>query len=62
VTILRGNGRRIETGEALRTPGPRIAQTASGWVFVVDYGGMGIHQVFDNGRTSLFVDGLSSPR
>ncbi|PDV90153.1 hypothetical protein CO652_01745 [Rhizobium sp. H4] len=61
VTIVRGDGRRIETGEALRTPGPGIAQTASGRVFVVDYGGTGIHEVFDDGRTSLFVDGLSSP-
>jgi hypothetical protein len=61
VTIVRGDGRRIETGEALRTPGPGIAQTASGLVFVVDYGGTGIHEVFDDGRTSLFVDGLSSP-
>ncbi|MFG1179299.1 NHL repeat-containing protein [Xanthobacter versatilis] len=61
VTILRGDGRRIETGEALRTPGPGIAQTASGRVFVVDYGGTGIHEVSDDGRTSLFVDGLSSP-
>ncbi|WP_222141418.1 hypothetical protein [Rhizobium croatiense] len=58
---MRGDGRRIETGEALRTPGPGIAQTASGRVFVVDYGGTGIHEVFDDGRTSLFVDGLSSP-
>ncbi|WP_374254155.1 NHL repeat-containing protein [Xanthobacter sp.] len=61
VTILRGDGRRIETGEALRTPGPGIAQTAGGRVFVVDYGGTGIYEVFGDGRTSLFVDGLSSP-
>jgi sugar lactone lactonase YvrE len=61
VTILRGDGRRIETREALRTPGPGIVQTASGRVFVVDYGGTGIHEVFEVGHTSLFVDGLSSP-
>ncbi len=61
VTIVRGDGRRVETGEALRTPGPGIAQTADGRVFVVDYGGTGIHEVFDDGRTNLFVDGLSSP-
>lgn len=61
VTILRGDGQRIETGEALRTPGPGIAQTANGRVFVVDYGGTSIHEVFDDGRTALFADGLSSP-
>lgn len=61
ITILRGDGRRIETGEALRTPGPGIAQTESGRVFVVDYGGTAIHEVFDDGRTALFADGLSSP-
>ncbi len=61
VTIVRGDGSRIETGEALRTPGPGIAQTSSGRVFVVDYGGTGIHEIFEDGRTSLFVDGLSNP-
>ncbi|KXF74673.1 hypothetical protein ATN84_22525 [Paramesorhizobium deserti] len=61
VTIVRGDGRRFETGEVLRTPGPGIAQTASGRIFVVDYGGTGIHEVFDDGRVSLFADGLSSP-
>lgn len=61
ITILRGDGRRIETGEALRTPGPGIAQTPEGRVFVVDYGGTSIHEVFDDGRTVLLADGLSSP-
>lgn len=61
VTILRGDGQRIETGDALRTPGPGIAQTEGGRVFVVDYGGTAIHEVFDDGRTALFADGLSSP-
>lgn len=61
ITILRGNGERIETGEALRTPGPGIAQTESGRVFVVDYGGTAIHEVFNDGRTALFAEGLSSP-
>jgi sugar lactone lactonase YvrE len=61
ITILRRDGQRIETGEALRTPGPGIAQTPSGRVFVVDYGGTAIHEVFDDGRTALFADGLSSP-
>ena len=61
ITILRGDGQRIETGESLRTPGPGIVQTQSGRVFVVDYGGTAIHEVFDDGRTALFADGLSSP-
>lgn len=49
ITILRGDGRRMETGEALRTPGPGIAQTDGGRVFVVDYGGTAIHEVFADG-------------
>lgn len=61
VTILRGDGKRIETGRSLRTPGPGIAQTANGRVFVVDYGGTAIHEVFADGTTVPFADGLSSP-
>lgn len=61
ITILRGDGQRMETGEALRTPGPGIAQTRDGRVFVVDYGGTAIHEILDDGRTVLFADGLSSP-
>ncbi|EGY24481.1 NHL repeat family protein [Desulfovibrio sp. A2] len=61
ITILRGDGRRLETGEALRSPGAGIAQTRDGRVFVVDYGGTAVHEVFDDGRTELFADGLSSP-
>ncbi len=61
ITILSGDGRRTETGESLRSPGPGIAQTPGGRVFVVDYGGTTISEVFADGRVVTFADGLSSP-
>lgn len=61
VTILRGDGHRIETGDGLRAPGAGMAITSAGRIFVVDYGGTTIAEVFADGRMATFADGLPSP-
>lgn len=61
VTILRPDGSRIEAGEAFRTPGPGVATTRGGRVFVVDYGGTTIREVLADGQSRVVADGLRSP-
>ncbi len=61
VTILRPDGSRIEAGEAFGTPGPGVAMTASGRVFVVDYGGTTVREILPDGRSRVVADGLKSP-
>lgn len=61
VTIIRPDGTRVEAGSALATPGPGIAVTRQGRVFVVDYGGTAIHEILPDGRSRAIAGGLRSP-
>lgn len=61
VTILRPDGSRIEAGQDFRTPGPGVAITRTGRVFVVDYGGTTVREILMSGGSRVFADGLSSP-
>lgn len=61
VTILRPDGQRIEAGEAFGTPGPGVAMTRDGRVFVVDYGGTTERGILSDGRSRAVADGLRSP-
>lgn len=61
VTIIRPDGTRIEAGGEFRTPGPGVAMTKGGRVFVVDYGGTTVREILSNGQSRAVADGLSSP-
>lgn len=61
VTIIRPDGTRIEAGKAFTTPGPGVAITKDGRVFVVDYGGTTVREIFSNGESRSVADGLRSP-
>lgn len=61
VTILRPDGSRIEAGEAFGTPGPGVAMTKDGRVFVVDYGGTTVREILPDGKSRVVADGLRSP-
>lgn len=61
VTIMRPDGSRLEAGEAFRTPGPGVAMTKGGRVFVVDYGGTTVREILPNGQSRVVADGLRSP-
>lgn len=61
VTIIRPDGTRIEAGKAFGTPGPGIAITKDGRVFVVDYGGTTVREILSNGESRSVADGLRSP-
>jgi len=61
VTIVRPDGSRLEAGQAFRKPGPGVASTRDGRVFVVDYGGTTVREILPDGRSRLTVDGLPSP-
>lgn len=61
VTILRPDGSRIEAGGAFATPGPGVAVTKDGRVFVVDYGGTTVREILPDGRSRAVADGLRSP-
>jgi sugar lactone lactonase YvrE len=61
VTILRPDGTRIEAGQDFRTPGPGIAMTGTGRVFVVDYGGTTVREILMEGGSRAIADGFSSP-
>ncbi|MHC1551619.1 NHL repeat-containing protein [Phyllobacterium sp. K27] len=61
VTIVRPDGSRIRTDEAFSTPGPGVAMTASGRVFVVDYGGTTVREILPDGKSRAVADGLRSP-
>lgn len=61
VTIIRPDGTRIEAGKAFRTPGPGVAITKEGRVFVVDYGGTTVREILSNGESRSVADGLNSP-
>lgn len=61
VTIVRPDGSRIEAGEAFGTPGPGVAMTRGGRVFVVDYGGTTVREILPNGESRALADGLRSP-
>lgn len=61
ITIVRPDGSRIQTGEALGAPGPGVAMTTNGRVFVVDYGGTTIQEISPDGELHVVADGLKSP-
>lgn len=61
VTIIRPDGTRIEAGKAFGTPGPGVAITKDGRVFVVDYGGTTVKEILSNGESRSVADGLRSP-
>ncbi|YBV94556.1 NHL repeat-containing protein (plasmid) [Phyllobacteriaceae bacterium JZ32] len=61
VTIVRPDGSRVEAGEAFGTPGPGVAMTKGGRVFVVDYGGTTVREILSNGQSRVIADGLRSP-
>ncbi|RCS21793.1 hypothetical protein DUT91_21665 [Phyllobacterium salinisoli] len=61
VTILRPDGSRIEAGDAFQTPGPGVAMTRGGRVFVVDYGGTTVREILSDGKSRVVADGLRSP-
>ncbi len=61
VTIIRPDGTRIEAGEAFATPGPGVAITKEGRVFVVDYGGTTVREILPSGESRIVADGLRSP-
>ncbi|WP_186417433.1 hypothetical protein [Bosea sp. CS1GBMeth4] len=61
VTILRPDGARIEAGGAFATPGPGVAVTKDGRVFVVDYGGTTVREILPDGRSRAVAEGLRSP-
>lgn len=61
VTILRPDGTRIEAGAAFNTPGPGVAMTKDGRVFVVDYGGTTVREILPDGQSRAVADGLRSP-
>ena len=61
VTIIRPDGTRLEAGAAFATPGPGIAMTKAGRVFIVDYGGTTVHEILSNGQSRVVADGLKSP-
>lgn len=61
VTIVRPDGTRIEAGRDFRTPGPGVAMTKGGRVFVVDFGGTTVREILSNGQSRAVAEGLSSP-
>lgn len=61
VTIVRPDGTRIEAGAAFSTPGPGVAMTKNGRVFVVDYGGTTVREVLPTGQSRAVAEGLISP-
>ncbi|RVU38104.1 hypothetical protein EOI86_02025 [Hwanghaeella grinnelliae] len=61
VTILRPDGTRVEAGQEFRTPGPGVAMTKTGRVFVVDYGGTTVREILMDGGSKPLAGGLSSP-
>ncbi|MFC3058534.1 NHL repeat-containing protein [Paenirhodobacter populi] len=61
VTVLRPDGTRIEAGQDIATPGPGIAQTEDGRVFVVDYGNTTVREILMSGGSRVLADGFSSP-
>jgi glucose/arabinose dehydrogenase len=61
VTIIRPDGQRIEAGAAFGTPGPGVAMTKEGRVFVVDYGGTTVREILPDGQSRAVADGLKSP-
>lgn len=61
VTVLRPDGTRIEAGQDFATPGPGIAQTKDGRVFVVDYGSTTVREILIRGGSRVLADGFSSP-
>lgn len=61
VTIIRPDGTRIEAGKDFGTPGPGVAITKEGRVFVVDYGGTTVREILSNGASRSIADGLRSP-
>lgn len=61
VTIIQPDGTRVEAGKAFATPGPGVAITKEGRVFVVDYGGTTVREILSNGKSRSVADGLKSP-
>lgn len=61
VTILRPDGTRIEAGQDFNTPGPGIAMTQTGRVFIVDYGGTAVREILMDGGSRVVAEGFSSP-
>lgn len=61
ITIIAPDGRRTEVNGGMERPGPGMALTASGRVFVADYGGTTVKEVLPGGGLRTAVSGLSSP-
>lgn len=61
VTIVKPDGTRIEAGQSFKTPGPGVAMSRDGRVYVVDYGGTTVREVFGDGHSCAVADGLRSP-
>lgn len=61
VTIIRPDGSRVEAGRAFQTPGPGVAITKEGRVFVVDYGGTTVREILSSGESRPAAEGLRSP-
>lgn len=61
VTVIQPDGSRREVGQSFRTPGPGVAATPDGRVFVVDYGGTTVREILADGQSRAVADGLSSP-
>ena len=61
VTVVRPDGARIEAGADFATPGPGVAMTGDGRVFVVDYGGTTVREIMPDGSSRAVADGLTSP-
>lgn len=61
VTIIRPDATRIEAGKEFRTPGPGVAITKEGRVFMVDYGGTTVREILLSGESRSVADGLRSP-
>jgi hypothetical protein len=60
ITIMRPDRSRIEVG-GFATPGPGVAMTMDGRVFVVDYGGTTVREILPDGGMRIVADGLKSP-
>lgn len=60
VTIVRPDRGRIDVS-GFATPGPGVAMTTDGRVFVVDYGGTTVREILSDGNTRVVASGLKSP-
>ncbi len=61
VSYATSDGRARTVSREFSSPGPGIAIADSESVYVVDYGGTEVKQVYKNGRTRVVADGFRSP-